>query len=279
MYNDAERRKAGQVANKIFYKITQTKDLVLKGGYFMVGFFSGKIRAKCAIAAITLVLTLVFSMSGQATAEVREDTSSLDFDLSTNIATSTGLLYNSGAKWPSCNQSLCECPDNYANYNEGLVYASGDPTVPINEEKFSLVATDSTGEEIKLNPHNDWDLHTEELNANANGAASVTYKIIGDFSSNCERTNDSRKLKELTSPLYINSNEIVGNGQVLYRTATGIGATYSGWIHKKLNRFDIMSFPAGRFVQIVIIYEIKDTSGSSNVYYNMKGIYTFRTVA
>lgn len=131
-----------------------------------------------------------------------------------------------------------------------------------NYAKVLAYATDETGEKIQLQHQGNNNLHSLlTANYNANGAVSVELKNIIPINGTYSLSNDGMKLGYLDEHIKIKRNNTkVGNGKILYRSAP---LNYTSMSNVTWSYIDIanttISFPAGRHVQIVVIYELKET--------------------
>ena len=164
--------------------------------------------------------------------------------------------------WETVPMVAGHCDENYTILDNTANYCSFDSTLVYNYAKVSAYATDETGEEIKLQYQGNNDISsTAVANDNANGAVSVRFENVIPTTGTYSLSNDGMKLKNLDEHIKIAGNSTkVGNGKILYRSAP---LSYTSMSDVAWSYIDIanttITFSAGRHVQIVIIYELKET--------------------
>lgn len=179
--------------------------------------------------------------------------------------------------WESAPILAGHCNDDYTIQDSVANYCSFDSSLVYNYAKVVAYATDETGEKIQLQHQGNNGLSsTAVVNPNANGSVSVQFINKIPTTGTYKLSNDSKKLKNLDSNIKIEGNNTkVGEGKILYRSAplsyTEMPA--GGW-----NYIDIASttltFPAGRHVQIIVIYELKEPI---LIYHHVRIQYCFDT--
>lgn len=169
-----------------------------------------------------------------------------------------------------CNEQLQEKNWDYPK-GQGL------PVMPTrNEEAYFLYATDSTGTTVKLNPvraTNDvW------TNANAENYVDIRFEQVMELPSNVSFNDDAMTLNSYKLDNYFkvtDSSERIDTGIILYRSASSTTLLESArWNNIKLFNKANLSFVAPTFVEIAILYELREHSGFifSN-YHNCVALY------
>ena len=169
--------------------------------------------------------------------------------------------------------------DNYgAIDNQNLMYARSGDTNPMGAEKFRVEAhygsTTTT-----LVPTNALNLPSTSLNTYAT-VLSLTFNNNVSLPSYCAYTSDTRKMNALTATLQHSSTTKVGTGRILYRVKNTGASSFSDWASCSLqvdnaNYSRQLLINAAGIVEIVVIYEVKDTYGGNTTYHHFKAIYSF----
>lgn len=166
------------------------------------------------------------------------------------------------------------------NHTEGMGY---------NRERYCAVGYDSTGTQ-KLEPVFDFTTY----NVSSTGITTIQIKdIYPILAKNCSICSDTRKLKDLASPLNIeNCNDKVLYGRILVRSRTNNISTntqgpWSAWSYYDLSELSSdtylsLVFQQNYICQIFVLYEIKEESKKflvPNKILHVRAIYCFRTTS
>ncbi|MFA6859793.1 MAG: hypothetical protein WCR30_00215 [Clostridia bacterium] len=179
---------------------------------------------------------------------------------------------NASQMWFVIEPRLAKCSEEYTNLSyDPIITAYHEPSGggfqvvgdELNDEKYALRATDSTGETIRLIPQH---LTTEIYNSN--GAVSIVFDNILSLPNGFCYQNDSRVILGAK----------VGTGKIYYaRRQNGV---YNSWSNANLqdNQTITISYPYTSYIKILLLYEIKEFAPNifrPNKYYHVYGEYEF----
>lgn len=175
--------------------------------------------------------------------------------------------------WPALgwttNSDFSALSYNYAS----LAYPGNLRKSYFNEEFFSLIGKDETGESFRLHPVNSMGAVN---NINANGFATITFNEDVTELGTCSRTYHYKSMSNLQSAFRVNKNQNVGKGKILYRTTSTDFGDWTPWSFCDPYNSLTLSFTQ-RCVQIVILYKLTETGTmfQKNYDYYIAGIYRF----
>jgi hypothetical protein len=163
----------------------------------------------------------------------------------------------------------------YSFYDENYIEGFAN-----NDEIYGFFGVDTTEEEVRLLPVNDLGASN---NITAEGATSITVRTVSSLPYHTTVNSDTIRLNQLDSSLYINSTQQVLLGMILYRTKVS-GGSWSTWnyisVASMADTSVSLNFTAGKYVQLVIIYEVKEAAPhwyQPHKYYHVRGVYHFLT--
>ncbi len=149
--------------------------------------------------------------------------------------------------------------DNFSNLSfsdKEITYYTGSGVHAfggyVNEECFSVIGTDVSGEVYRLVPVNGL---SEPNNINSNGAVTIRFANLQAPRGTCVFYNDNDKLNSLTSAFHVNSTTKLGTGKILYRSTNG--STFGNWSYTNLTDSKTLNFTE-HYVQIAVIYELNE---------------------
>ncbi len=208
-----------------------------------------------------------------------------EFLIGVTLFSNVNLTNNVNPSWIVHGPLLCDASETYQflsnneikkAYNDNSYYEGY-----INEERFGVYATDSTGSQVKISPLTSW---SDSSNLGANGKTQVRIHQYSDLPSEVSFNDDSRKLNELDSSLNTDFDVKIGQGKILY-SSTGLNSNFTKW-DGYMDLYDnvVLNFESNRSIQIAIIYELKENSDGkwylfhSDHYYHVLGLYSFISV-
>lgn len=136
-----------------------------------------------------------------------------------------------------------------------------------NLESFYLYGRDATNKELKLKPVNDKAYWT---NYNAENYLYVRFKQVNNFPNNVIRNNDAMTMNSYKLNSYYktsgNSTKI-NTGIILHRKATNDSDLWSAtWESQTLKDDACIYVEAPAYVEIAILYELREIKGNSSYY-------------
>lgn len=136
-----------------------------------------------------------------------------------------------------------------------------------NLESFYLYARDSSNSEIKLNPI---DYQTYWTNYNAENYAYIRFKQKMPLPDNVELNNDAMTLNSYKlNDYYKTSSDStkVDKGIILYRSSARSEFLWNaGWKSLRLADDECIYIEAPAYVEIAILYELREKKGRSSYY-------------
>lgn len=203
-------------------------------------------------------------------------------NLTETYSFATNSNYDDSNDYPNSPYSI-DNPDRrqyFPTYNDGGVQG-----YYVNETLFEAYCQDETGETIQLTP--DESLNTFS-SLNAEGSAAFWISSSGHIPSRTLLSNDTKSLAYVNSYFHLTSgaSPAIGTGIILYRSNTiNSFTTWDGYY--SISSFTSNSslritFPAGRYVQVAMLYELDnyDTGWwifQQHIYYHVGGFYSFYT--
>ncbi|MFA6859792.1 MAG: hypothetical protein WCR30_00210 [Clostridia bacterium] len=178
---------------------------------------------------------------------------------------------NSSQLWFCLEPRLAQCSEEYTILNyDRIVSAYHEPsglTVishELNDEKYALRATDSTGVTVRLIPE-----HLSTSTYGSNGEVSIVFDNIVSLPDGFCYQNDSRIMNGVR----------VGTGKIYY--AIPENGVYNSWSNANLqdDQTITLSYSYTTFVRIMLLYEIKEFAPNifrPHKYYHVRGEYIFQ---
>lgn len=230
------------------------------------------------VMALTLCQTGVFSASAETTGSSPEfGTAPVVPGVTRDYFTVSTAIKTTSSSWTPI--QMVNTEDNYgAISNQSVMYGRSGDTNPMSKEKFRVEVTYGTHTET-LVPTNTLGLPSSSLNTYAD-LISVTFNENVSLPTSCAYTSDTRKMNALTATLKHSSTTKVGTGRILYRVKNTGASSFSAWSNCSLqvdnsNYSRQLLINAAGIVEIVVIYEVKDTYGGTTTYHHFKAIYSF----
>lgn len=184
------------------------------------------------------------------------------------LSVSTFVKTDNTYAWPVTRYSIAHCYDNYnwKGYDSGGVY---------NTEYFLFGGTDSTGDtRLPVTQYANLDNIILTAEDYCNVDVSESYSLPTNVSYN----NDSRKLEDVFG-YGDNETATVSTGRIIYRQKTGRYGSWGNWSITNLQNYgstweDLANFNgANKYIQITVIYELKERFWWGSKYYNMRADY------
>ncbi|MGN1060420.1 MAG: hypothetical protein ACI4QN_01685 [Candidatus Coproplasma sp.] len=217
------------------------------------------------IVAITALLTLIFLFVQNGKVYCVANAEHI-----TSTEPNSDLFFSNVVqpRWFVQGERIYDSDENYKtmdlstqswNYN----LDSGITAMPTrNEEIYFLYATDSTGSQIKLKPVT---ADTVWTNANAENNVTILFEQVVSPPSNVSFNDDSKRLNDGNLNEYFRvptSSEKIDKGIILYRSDSSIASLQSNrWNYMKLCAGASLSFGAPAYVEIAVLYELREFSG------------------